>query len=55
MDENTNTLGMIERSYPAPAIERPLPEGGSADAEAAEEDGWGEEAGESGEDEFWDE
>jgi len=54
MDENINTLGMIERSYPAPAIERPTPEGGpaGADAEAAEEDVWGEE---SGDDEFWDE
>jgi hypothetical protein len=55
MDENINTLGMIERSYPAPAIERALPEGGPADAEAAEEDVWGEESEEFGEDDFWDE
>jgi hypothetical protein len=56
MDENINTLGMIERSYPAPSIERPVP-GGPADVEgeAAEEDIWGEESAESGEDDFWDE
>ena len=55
IDENINSLGTIERTYPAPAIERSLPEGDAADAEAAEEDLWGEESEESGEDDFWDE
>jgi cytochrome c oxidase cbb3-type subunit 2 len=54
IDENINTLGTIERIYPAPAIERPLPEGGPADTGAAEEDIWGEEGSEeSGDDDFW--
>jgi cbb3-type cytochrome c oxidase subunit II len=54
VDENINTLGMIERVYPAPEIERPAAED-AYEEEAAEEDIWGEESEGSAEEDFWEE